>query len=196
MEQDQVQTLFGQRVRAAREAVGLTQAAVSARLETLGVKVHQTAIAKIEAGTRPTTVPELRALARTLRTSTEQLVNGDASEWIRLGDEERIALLDQAQHAKMALLRAALEYSHSRGPALEWLDDFEDDVDALEQRGPQYAKAVARARAQVAELRAGLPEDLVQALAEVLREATDGKPRLAQPTLAVERRPDGVDQEA
>lgn len=62
----QVRQVLGENIRRARKDAGLTQQALAEDLAKQGVQVHQTAIAKIESGTRPVTAVELVALARSL----------------------------------------------------------------------------------------------------------------------------------
>lgn len=54
---------FGQRVRGLRQARGWSQATLAQHLKGLGVNLHQTTIAKMEGGIRPTVVHEVWALA-------------------------------------------------------------------------------------------------------------------------------------
>lgn len=70
----QVQQRFGVQIRDLRKSRGMSQAGLAGQLAAVGCVLHQTAIAKIEAGTRPTTVAELAALALVLDQEAEQLV--------------------------------------------------------------------------------------------------------------------------
>lgn len=54
---------FGHQVRAQREAHGWTQQELSDRLAEHGFKLHQTGVARIEKGERPTSVEETFILA-------------------------------------------------------------------------------------------------------------------------------------
>lgn len=53
---------FGSRVRAARGSRGWTQDELSRRMTAVGYPLHQTTIAKLESGTRPTSVEEMLVL--------------------------------------------------------------------------------------------------------------------------------------
>ena len=65
----------GQQIRAAREARGLTQEQLSARLQTIGCdQLTRSAVAKIEVGQRHIYVAELRAFRDILKVSFEQLL--------------------------------------------------------------------------------------------------------------------------
>lgn len=54
---------FGRRVKQLRKAAGLTQTDLAERLSQWGRSYHQTTVAKLEAGTRPTTLEELIPLS-------------------------------------------------------------------------------------------------------------------------------------
>ena len=67
---------FGVNVKTVRTSIGLTQAQLAEAVGDLGVRLTHVMIAKIEGGTRPTTVPELAALAEALRVPLSRLVPG------------------------------------------------------------------------------------------------------------------------
>ncbi len=64
----------GQQVRRLREAVGLTQEQLAARLQVRGCDVTRSALAKIEAGQRHVYAFELRQLREALGTTYEELL--------------------------------------------------------------------------------------------------------------------------
>lgn len=66
--------VVGQQIRAAREANGLTQEQLAARLQTHGCDITRSALAKMEVGQRHIYVAELRALRQILDVSYETLV--------------------------------------------------------------------------------------------------------------------------
>lgn len=59
----EVERHLGNRVRELRKERGWSQAELVTRLEALGVGMHQTTVAKLERGNRPTPAEELWALA-------------------------------------------------------------------------------------------------------------------------------------
>jgi len=61
--QPSARELFGANVRTLREAAGWTQAYIASELQLRGYQLHPSAVAKIEAGSRPTPVDEAIALA-------------------------------------------------------------------------------------------------------------------------------------
>ncbi|MCT1985584.1 helix-turn-helix domain-containing protein [Dermacoccus abyssi] len=67
---------FGVNLKTVRTSIGLTQAQLAEAVGDLGVRLTHVMIAKIEGGTRPTTVPELAALAEALRVPLSRLVPG------------------------------------------------------------------------------------------------------------------------
>ena len=64
----------GQQIRAAREASGLTQEQLAARLQTYGCDITRSALAKMEVGQRHIYVAELRALHQILDVSYKTLL--------------------------------------------------------------------------------------------------------------------------
>ncbi len=66
--------VVGQQIRAAREACGLTQEELAARLQTSGCDLTRSAVAKIEVGQRHIYVHELRALRDALNVPFDQLL--------------------------------------------------------------------------------------------------------------------------
>lgn len=74
------------RVQGAREAAGLTQAGVRARLEGVGVDIGKSAYAKLERGERGITFTEAMALARVLNFTVDDLMPAPADIGTRLCD--------------------------------------------------------------------------------------------------------------
>ena len=70
---EQSEEHFRKNLRARREALGVSQAALAEDLERLGYPLVQQTIAKIESGKRPVRLDEAVALARALDTSLDQL---------------------------------------------------------------------------------------------------------------------------
>lgn len=66
--------VVGQQIRAAREACGLTQEQLAARLQTCGCDVTRSALAKMEVGQRHIYAVELRALHQILAVSYDALL--------------------------------------------------------------------------------------------------------------------------
>ena len=64
----------GLQIRAAREASGLTQEQLAARLQTHGCDITRSALAKMEVGQRHIYVAELRALRQILDVPYETLL--------------------------------------------------------------------------------------------------------------------------
>jgi transcriptional regulator with XRE-family HTH domain len=94
------------RLRAARESAGLTQRQLAASMTTAGYGMHQTTIAKIEAGERPVTVGESAALARVLGVDHAGLITNPGASWNRRAElpgalAERVRLTEQVGKARM-----------------------------------------------------------------------------------------------
>lgn len=72
--------IIGPRVRALRQAAGLTQKALAQQLQLQGFDVTDLTILRIENGTRFVPDYELKALAKVFRVSYETLLDGGAEE--------------------------------------------------------------------------------------------------------------------
>lgn len=66
--------LVGQQIRLLREAKGLTQEQLSARLQVRGCDITRSALAKMEVGQRHIYAIELRLLREALETTYEELL--------------------------------------------------------------------------------------------------------------------------
>ncbi|WP_186526295.1 helix-turn-helix domain-containing protein [Leekyejoonella antrihumi] len=98
---------FGRRVKKLRRAAGLTQRQLADRLSQWGRSYHQTTIAKLEAGSRPTTLDELTPLAVALGVSQREFFD-DPSPADRA--EHKVREAEQ----EVLKLRTDLELTHSR----------------------------------------------------------------------------------
>lgn len=72
--------LFGQIVKTLRKAHLWSQDDLARRMSDLGYPMHQTTIAKLESGARPTPIEEMMALAMLLDVSPEDLVRPPATQ--------------------------------------------------------------------------------------------------------------------
>lgn len=66
--------IVGARVRAARAERGISQGALAAQLQTLGVNIDQQMVSRVERGLRIVTDYELACLCRVLRMPPEALL--------------------------------------------------------------------------------------------------------------------------
>lgn len=107
---------FGTRFAVARKAAGVSQEAVVRVAEQQGVKLHLTAIGKIERGERRVTVGEALALATAIGYTLEGIVGAGESTLVTQG-----ALLNMASNN---LQRAVRDYSDA-------LLNFAASADAL-----------------------------------------------------------------
>lgn len=76
MDFSRIDDQFGEALRIARQAKSVTQEELAAALESMGVKLSQATIGKIERGERKVTVGESHALSRALRLYDDELVRG------------------------------------------------------------------------------------------------------------------------
>lgn len=71
----QIETKIGQNIRALREAAGMTQDTLAARLQLSGCDITRSAVAKIEAGQRHLYPDEIRLLKDILKTTYDEIFN-------------------------------------------------------------------------------------------------------------------------
>lgn len=124
VQKDQRLIDFGVRVRRARTEAGLTQAAVREQLAVRGVPVPATAVAKIEAGDRPTSVIEVAALADVLRVSVARLIEGDTGRPEPFVDKIFAWRLEATVKSRDALVTCAHDYRVARRELQRAADEF------------------------------------------------------------------------
>ena len=136
--------LFAARVREFREQAGMTQRQVAERMSDLGYRIHQTTMAKIEAGTRPVVVGEAVALARIFGVSVGDLADANA----RLYDEPYLRLMMNSCLSRIATLereeedrRRELEHAQQRHDlATDVLARTRKELDGLTELARKEAK--------------------------------------------------------
>ena len=74
MEVHGMPVFFGDRIRSARKAAGLTQRQLAGNLQILGLDVDKNAVQRIESGQRFVTDIELIYLSKALKKSIDQLL--------------------------------------------------------------------------------------------------------------------------
>lgn len=119
--------LFGQKVRALRTALGWSQADLAQRMTAWGHRLHQTQIAKIEAGERVTTIDELAGFARILEVDVGDLVStpvNDEGRRVIEGEEMLVRKFD----AQLKQLNEQIEELTNRR------DDLRSDRSRAAQR--------------------------------------------------------------
>lgn len=102
----EVTLTFGANVRAARKARRWNQTELAQQLARVGVHMHQTQVAKIENGARPTSVAEVWAVASVLGLDYGQLLAPVVARPDRLVEAQHA--LDRAER-RHAALRAELD---------------------------------------------------------------------------------------
>ncbi|HTX96835.1 MAG TPA: helix-turn-helix transcriptional regulator [Mycobacterium sp.] len=80
MEANPVDVQFGKRFKAAREAKEWSLAETAKRLEQRGIRVYDSTLAKIEAGTRPIKLAELVAAANLFEVSIDTLLGRELEQ--------------------------------------------------------------------------------------------------------------------
>lgn len=102
--------MFGVRVKDLRQAKGLTQEELAARMTASGYPMHQTTVAKMEGGGRPTSVGEMAVLAAIFEMAIPDLFQDtdDARDRMELAAAERMIDAIQLDIDKLDERRAGL----------------------------------------------------------------------------------------
>ncbi len=108
------QEIFGERIKARRRELHLTQIELSERLH-----ISRTMLANIETGTQRTSVFLLARLAQTLEVSTEDLVPDMTDAEARLEQSRKVALSTETRPALLSQELEALNISVDFGSTLE-----------------------------------------------------------------------------
>lgn len=107
---EEIEDRVGAAIRSSRVAGGMSQAELATRLRDVGFAVQQSTIAKIEAGTRPIRVAELRAIAVGLRVPWITLMlQGDDLNEDDASDSEVQRLFEFVEAAKEEAEKALIE---------------------------------------------------------------------------------------
>lgn len=122
---------FGAKVRALRQARGMTQAGLARMMSMTGASYHQTMIGKIENGTRPTSIKEALLLAVILGVDVTEFFTDDDPKLLVLREMERRA-----------------------GELSRLASDIADAVERMEAMRAEYDEGVAQYEALEAELNA------------------------------------------
>lgn len=118
-----VEKIFGRNVREFRRRRGWSQEDLAQRLSAVGYSMHQTTVAKLEAGSRPTPVGEAKALAGIFEVSIEDLF---APPW--LYDAELGTAAEQAAQTEQELVKLA----ERRERVANTLRNYERKVESAE----------------------------------------------------------------
>lgn len=137
---DELQAEFGRQVRAVRERRGWTQADLAQQLSDLGFQVTPSQTAKIERGERPTSVPELIALARALRVPSTSTLLANLETGTR---EQRIYYAeDQIEQLEIAIRK--IDRRHN---------ELEDEQASFARHRAMLRREVARNKEELERLR-------------------------------------------
>lgn len=138
----------GQRVVALREQRGLSQRALADRLTSLGVRTHQTGVAKIETGGRKVTVDDLVALAVALNVSPGWLLAPPDA------DDELVALVGSVSAPAWAVWQwvdgAYPLPTFPEGPDADVFNTPEEEQAFAQGRPPQLRQQEQHPAAQAA----------------------------------------------
>lgn len=98
--------MFGVRVKDLRTARGWTQDDLAKRMTSAGYQMHQTTVAKMESGARPTNVGEVAALAAIFGIPIGRLFSDDAADDAQ-ASAAMARLFDRWESARQESIRAA-----------------------------------------------------------------------------------------
>lgn len=123
-----LEKIVGQRVRQLREAAGLTQQELGASLFLHGEPLHQTTVAKLEAGTRPLRLNDVGALAAFFDVPIESLWQSEdvVDEELR----EALAKVHEMGKRALAAKRASETASERAKVAAEVAHLAREDLEA------------------------------------------------------------------
>ena len=107
---------FAARLKALRQARGMTQAELAALVADYGLNWHQTTVAKTERADRPLRLNEVQALADALRLPVLELLRGEEPAFEGDAAEAQRAL-DLAEREYMSFHSLALEFARECGEA-------------------------------------------------------------------------------
>lgn len=150
--------LFGARVKDLRQAQGWSQEELARRMTVAGYSMHQTTIAKLEGGSRPTNVAEVAALAAIFNMPIE-------------------ALFDDSEAAHLALEAASLSHrlaaiADESAALLKRMDEMRAQREALQADVEDFNRKLAKS---VEAAKAGeLPKqylDIIEASVRKFRDA-------------------------
>lgn len=155
---------FGRKVRELRIAAGLTQQQLAERLSRAGRSYHQTTVAKLEKGTRPTTLDELAPLASALGVSQADFF-GEPSP------EELAARHAREAEQRLLQLRSTIEllqtrFTQLRGEFTRELDVYTRRTSALARLDPVQGLDRAPRIEEFESFLAGLTDISPEALAD------------------------------
>lgn len=117
------QKILGKRVRDLRKVCGWTQAELAERLNEYGLSFQQGTVAKLEGGSRPTTVTELAALSNLLNQGPESLL---ADHEMPEGMPEYAEADRRHEAAKKDLENAVAEFLRAREDLAYRADQIRD----------------------------------------------------------------------
>lgn len=142
--------LFGQRLRRLRERQGWTQAQLAERMGDLGLSLHASAIAKIEAGSRPLRLSEAKIIALVLGETVDGMLGSDELDWPTLLADFRRALDLHVEASRIGASGVERMYREIGGRGADLLaaiperyrESFTSVLHALEGYSPRQAKQV------------------------------------------------------
>lgn len=123
------ESAFGARVKRFRQANGWTQDDLSKRMTAEGFPMHQTTVAKLESGGRPTSIAELTALAALFGVPIPELFTAPNDD-----DEAQASVLVDVSIRGISRIRGALvdALNQNRQELLTASEELEDRIRAFE----------------------------------------------------------------
>jgi len=151
---------FAEAFRLARQAAGLSQAEVAARMADFGYDTSQPVIGQIERGERRVTIGEGEALSAIVDRSTRTLLNGPTSLRLELGVEHL--------RARRKAIKEAVERFQSAQLVLAQVLD-------IDERNPDPANPASRfERSLAADLLMETPKEILDEYEKDVRAGMEG----------------------
>jgi transcriptional regulator with XRE-family HTH domain len=156
---ESAEAILGAHVRHLRQSHGWTQQDLARKLESVGFSLHQSAIARIEAGTRPVRLNEAVALTTVLSVDLSKLLRSPLTQEMisdlerdlnetrgrTIEAHQRVQLIEAVIEERQAsLLAARVDVEEARGQLARWhgrLAALEARLDDVRSQMGQAAEA-------------------------------------------------------
>lgn len=137
---------FAVRLRALRQAKGLTQLEVAERMNEQGFTWHQTTVAKTERADRPLRLNEVEALALALGVPVVDLITDRPAVALSGPAAAAAARLDVAEQRHAALTAVMLEFARDFGKAMGEAEAIKQVMDKQQPHLDELLREVLEAR--------------------------------------------------
>lgn len=142
--------IFGQRVRDVRQKAGMRQQDLADSMTAAGIKVHRSAIAKIESGERPASIAEVVCICLILKISLEALVG--VTVLMTSGDvDKKTAMMQLCVEARLRVHQLEKE-----------MQDCADQITVANAKRAKIGEALTQAQGVMVEAETQLGEFILE----------------------------------